>query len=147
MAVATAVAGFAFNAVGTGLNAKAESDAHKHNADLRRKEAELKRQDASENAARTERNHNRELGRLRASFAGSGLQETGSPLDIFGEQAGEFELQIADIYNGAEREAIQLENQARLDDFSASQSKTKAGFDILGSGVETASSIFKNDLK
>ena len=138
--------GFGLQAFGANQAANAQAEAHEYNARLRRQEADLKRADASEKAARTERNHNRELGRIRASFAASGLQETGSPLDIYGEQAGEFETQIADIYTGAEREATQLENQARLDEFSGEQAKTKSNFDIFSSGVQTATSIFTQSL-
>ena len=145
MAVAalTAGANFGLQAFGSSARAKAESEAHEYNARLRRQEADLKRSDASEQASRAERNQNRSLARIRAGFASSGLAETGSPLDIYGEQAGEFETQIADIYTGAEREAIQLENQANLDDFSSSQTKRQNRFNIFSSAVSAATPFAK----
>ena len=140
-------ASFGLKAFGISQQANAEIQAHEYNARLRRQEAELKRKDASEQASRAERNQNRSLARIRAGFASSGLAETGSPLDIYGEQAGEFELQVADIYTGAEREAVQLENQARLDDFSVKQTKRKRNFDIFAAGVDSATSSFTSSLK
>lgn len=145
----------AATAVSTGVSihssnqrAKAQAAANEFNAETRRKQAKIAQEDAMENASRMRHNQAKELARIRAYYAGSGIEETGTALDMYGEQAGEFELEIADLYTNANRQAAGLENQARLDEFYGKQARTAGKFEMLGaaaSGAGSATSFYLNN--
>ena len=90
--------------------------------------ARLLEQAAANNEATTRENIRRKRqdfmrlrARQRAKIAGSGVIETGSPIEVLASQAGEMELAIQDMMVEGENRTRDMLNQAKNERFGASQ--------------------------
>ena len=137
---ATAGGALAAGVVGTGLSAygsyasgQAQKASAEYNADMARQQAVTAREDAAESAKRRGQDQKRSIARMRAQYGAQGLAETGAPLDMLGYTAGKFELELADIFNQAQRKATAYENSASLYDFEGKAAGTAGGISAFGS--------------
>lgn len=99
-----AVGAVVVSAVGTGVavygqqqQAKAAESAAKYNAELQRQQAAQENAVAAENSRRMARESAKELARVRAASAASGLAMEGTPLAVLGESAMMLERDIQDL--------------------------------------------------
>lgn len=140
-------------AAGTGLTAygayasgRAQQSAAEYNAAQQRQAAELARLDVAENARRREDDKRRAIARLKAQYGAQGLDPTsGAPLDMMGETASRFDLEIADMYAAADRRATAYENAASLSAFEGRTSRT-AGLISTASALAGGFSDFSDRL-
>jgi hypothetical protein len=128
----------AVNAIQQGRAAKAAAD---FNASISMQNAEIARSDAAAQATQIERENALRLGAIRAAQGKSGgAADSGSVLDVLGDQAaqGELERQYA-VYQGEQR-ARGFVNTANLDATSGRAAQTagymKAGAELLGGGAK-----------
>ena len=127
----------AVSAIQQGNAAKAAAD---FNAAVGMQNAEIARNDAAAQASQMERENALRLGAIRAAQGKSGgAADTGSVLDVLGDQAaqGELEKQYA-VYQGEQR-ARGFVNTANLDTASGKAARNagymKAGGELLKGGA------------
>ena len=134
------------SAVGTGLSvyggiqqAKAIRAQTDYNQRVAEEQARTVREDSSENRRRMREDKRRHMSRARARFASLGLDEqSGTPLEMYGETASVLEQQIADEFVASERRATALENQASLTAYEGRSRETGAkigAYSSLGAGL------------
>jgi len=128
----------AVNAIQQGRAAKAAAD---FNATINMQNAEIARSDAAGQAVQIERENALRLGAIRAAQGKSGgAADSGSVLDVLGDQAaqGELERQYA-VYQGEQR-ARGFVNTANLDTASGKAAQKagymKAGAELLSGGAK-----------
>lgn len=140
----------AVSAIQQGNAAKAAAD---FNASISMQNAEIARSDAAAQATQIERENALRLGAIRAAQGKSGgAADSGSVLDVLGDQAaqGELERQYA-VYQGEQR-ARGFVNTANLDTASGKAAQKagymKAGAELL-SGAAKAGDMYNrgNNLK
>lgn len=146
IATIASIAGTGLTAYGAYAQGQAQKKASEYNADLAQRQAGRIREDAQTNAARRREDHGRALARLRAQYGAQGLAMDGAPLDMYGHQAGKFELEIADMYAAAERRAAAMESNAALSSWEGQQ-QAKAGVTsafstALSGGAEIAGDMY-----
>jgi hypothetical protein len=129
----------AVSSIQQGNAAKAAAD---FNATISMQNAEIARSDAAAQATQIERENAMRLGAIRTAQGKSGgAADTGSVLDVLGDQAaqGELEKQFA-IYQGEQR-ARGFVNTANLDTASGKAAQKagymKAGAELLGGGAKS----------
>lgn len=131
------VASTGLSAYGAYASGKAQQAAAEYNADLNRQQAEVAREDAAENAKRREKDQQRALSRMRAQYGAQGLSEQGVVGDVLGDVAGQFELELADMFTAADRRATAYENSAQLYDYEGGVAATSgliSGLSAIGQG-------------
>lgn len=103
-----------------------QAKASDYNAQLNLQNAEQFRLQYAENERRLRVKQAKERGAIRAGFGSSGLQITGSALDVLAEAAATHELDALTIRHEGEVKAIAEENDAKLNRFSAASSRRNA---------------------
>jgi len=138
----------AVSAIQQGKAAKAAAD---FNATVNTQNAQIARSDAAGQAAQIERENALRLGAIRAAQGKSGgAADSGSVLDVLGDQAaqGELEKQYA-IYQGEQR-ARGYTNTATLDTASGKAAQKagymKAGTELVGGGAKAYNAYSSNNL-
>jgi hypothetical protein len=117
IAVVATVASTAVSIHGQRQQAKAAEAAAEFNAKVAENEALRVEMESREQIRRDRITHKRLLGRQRALAAKSGVTETGSPLDLMAETAGELELGILDSQRAHQAKATQLRGEATIGRF------------------------------
>lgn len=122
--------------------AKAAEAAGEFNAKVAENEAIRVQQETAEQTKRTRIANKRLLGRQRAQIGKAGVLETGSPLELMAETAGELELGVLDSIRAGEARREQLLNKASITRFEGkSQAKglrTAAFGTLLKTAGQTA---------
>ncbi len=117
------LAGTAVSVQGQQNAAKAAENSARYNSELQRQQADQENKVVAENARRKARENNRELARIRAANAASGLTMEGTPLAVLGETAAMLDRDIQDmsfeasnryraLIQGAQMDIWQGENEA-----------------------------------
>ena len=117
VAVVATVAQTAVSMHGQRQQAKAAENAAEFNAKVAENEALRVEQERSEQSRRDRVTNKRLQGQQRALIAKSGVTETGSPLDLMAETAGELELGILDSNRAAQAQSAQFQNKATIGRF------------------------------
>lgn len=94
-----------------------------YNASLSRQNAAQIRAQYEENTSRLRLQQAKERGALRGGYAASGVQFTGSALDVLGETVRNQELDAQTLLHEGEVKAIAEENNAALDRLSAASAR------------------------
>jgi len=99
-------------AAGTGISAIASYSAYQQQAKVAESNADAASAAARAEEQRLRRDRARRMGSIRAAYGAAGVQATGTPLEVLGDQAMEAELDaLAVRYGGAVR-SRNFENQA-----------------------------------
>lgn len=148
-----AVASGAISAVGAIASANAQAAAAKYNADIDRRNAIVVDQNRANLMRQTEidaqakrRENQRTLGTIRAAYGASGLEMSGSPLDVLEDSALELETDVHRVeYEGRMKgremafQAQTYRESAKLRDMEAKAAKrsgfiSAAGYLVGGAG-------------
>jgi hypothetical protein len=139
-AVAT-VAGTYMSVQGQKASAKAAEQSSEWNADQARKQASYEESVAQKNMRRERENNRRELARMRALGARSGLAEAGAVSDNLIEASERHQTEIDDIWDRASTQAKQLRGQAQMSLWEGEQAKTASKYAIYGTVASGLTSV------
>lgn len=117
--------------------AQSEAQARFNNAQTLRNQAEAQTSADRENIKRTQLEQSRFTGSQRASIAGSGVVESGSPLEILAESAGDMQAALNEQQYQSELGRRQTLGRASLEQFGGEMARSHAGID-LWSGLAEA---------
>lgn len=141
-ALTTTAIGGTVSAVNTYQQGKAQNALNQRNAQIA-DQAALDRERDSRILANAQRDRNRKLmSRQRALLAKSGvIADTGSPLALQAQQAGELEMAALDAERTGNVEASQLRQQAVLDRMAGRAAKRAGTLGAAGTILSTAGSV------
>jgi len=114
--------------------AEGQAQAADYNAKIAQRNAAVAREQASRDEEQQRRDARKQLGLMRASYGASGITPEGSPLDVLEASAAEAELDAQNIRYKGELRAMGYNDEATLDKYSASTSRSAAG-SSLGAGL------------
>ena len=121
--------------------AKAAEQSAEWNADQARKQASYEESVAQKNMRRERENNRRELARMRALGARSGLAETGVVSDNLIEASERHHTEIDDIWEKASTQAKQLRGQAQMSLWEGKQAKQASKYQIYGTVAQGVGSV------
>ena len=121
--------------------AKAAEQSAEWNADQARKQASYEESVAQKNMRRERENNRRELARMRALGARSGLAETGVVSDNLIEASERHHTEIDDIWEKASTQAKQLRCQAQMSLWEGKQAKQASKYQIYGTVAQGVGSV------
>jgi len=139
--LAATAAGGAMQFVGQRQQAKAATAAAEFNAKVQENEAIRVQQESAEQTKRTRIANKRLSGRQRAQIGKAGVIESGSPLELMAETAGELELGVLDGIRTAQARQEQLRSQAGLTRFEGQMKAKGLRRQAMGSLIKTAGQI------
>lgn len=125
-------------ALGKIQEGNAAAAAGRYNAQVSTQNAARIRAEAATEIEDKRRDIRRQLGTIRASYGGSGIDFSGSPLDVLADSAQQGEWDVTKIRYKAEVAAVDEENRANLYRMGADASQT-AGY--LGAGASFLSGV------
>lgn len=138
-----AVAGMAMQAYGQYQEGQDAKKASEYNASISRQEAELARQSGALDAERQRKQTGKIVGTQKTQYGASGVELTGSPLDVMIETAAEGELDARIIEYNANVLAAKGMSQAAYDEKLAGiyerSGMMKAGSTLLTQGSKISS--------
>lgn len=127
--------------------AKAAEQSAEWNADQARKQASYEESVAQKNMRRERENNKRELARMRAMGARSGLAEAGAVSDNLIEASERHQTEIDDIWEKASTQAKQLRGQAQMSLWEGEQAQTASKYAIYGTVASGLGSAAKSGAK
>jgi hypothetical protein len=130
--------GGAVSFVGQRQQAKAAEASAEFNAKVQENEALRVSQETSEQTKRSRIANKRLLGKQRAQIGKAGVLETGSPLELMAETAGELELGVLDSIRAGQARSEQLRNQASLTRFEGKSTAKGLRTAAFGTLLKTA---------
>jgi hypothetical protein len=126
------IAGTVISAIGALQSASSQRDAANYNAAVASQNATIARQQGEADAAKLRRQQTKQLGDMRAAYAANGISLEGSAIDVLGDTAGQFELDIQNARYNAELKAIGYGNEAQLQRSRASSAETAGYLNAAG---------------
>lgn len=141
VSVGSTVAGTYMSVQGQRAAAKAAEQSAEWNADQARKQASYEESVAQKNMRRERENNRRELARMRALGARSGLAETGVVSDNLIEASERHQTEIDDIWEKASTQAKQLRGQAQMSLWEGKQAKQASKYQIYGTVAQGVGSV------
>jgi hypothetical protein len=141
ISLAATAAGTYMSIQGQRASAKAEEQSAEWNADQARKQAAYEESVAQKNMRRERENNRRELARMRALGARSGLAETGVVSDNLIEASERHQTEIDDIWEKASTQAKQLRGQAQMSLWEGKQAKQASKYQIYGTVAQGVGSV------
>ena len=126
---------------GQKASAKAAEQSAEWNADQARKQASYEESVAQKNMRRERENNRRELARMRALGARSGLAEAGAVSDNLIEASERHQTEIDDIWDRASTQAKQLRGQAQMSLWEGEQAQTASKYAIYGTVAQGVGSV------
>jgi hypothetical protein len=141
ISLATTAAGAYMSVQGQRSAAKAAEQSAEWNADQARKQASYEESVAQKNMRRERENNRRELARMRALGARSGLAETGVVSDNLIEASERHQTEIDDIWEKASTQAKQLRGQAQMSLWEGKQAKQASKYQIYGTVAKGVGSV------
>ena len=135
ISLAATAAGTYMSIQGQRAAAKAAEQSAEWNADQARKQASYEESVAQKNMRRERENNRRELARMRALGARSGLAETGVVSDNLIEASERHQTEIDDIWEKASTQAKQLRGQAQMSLWEGKQAKAASKYSIYGTAL------------
>jgi hypothetical protein len=109
------IVGTAVGAVGSLQSAQASANAARYNAQINDQNAVVAQSQGKADAFQQEQIGYRSLSAIRAATGASGLQMTGSPLDVLSSSASQAELDVQKVKYNASLKALGYTNNAALD--------------------------------
>ena len=148
-----AIASLVVSAVGAGVSyygsqqqAKATERVAKYNAKVQENEAIQQDMEMREQISRTRRENKRLLASQRAGVAASGIEMTGSPLEVLGANAANLELQAQDMARKATLGVMRGQAQAKATIWEGNQQakgiRTQAAGTLLSDAGKIAGSTY-----
>ena len=125
-----------FSFVGQRKQAKATEAAAEFNAKVAENEAINVENERRESARRERRLNRRKLGKQRALIAKAGVLETGSPLELMAETAGELEVGVLDFNRQQQAKQRQLRSQAAITRFEGKQKAKGLRLASIGTAIK-----------
>lgn len=126
------------SAVGTGISAIGAYSAAQFQADQADRNARAVMAANRVEEERLRRDRTRRMGAIRAAYGAAGVQNTGTPLEVLGDQAMEAELDaLSTRYNGASQ-AANLRSSASSYRSGATGSLISGGFGVGSSLLNSA---------
>ena len=122
------------SAVGGGISAIAGYTAGMRDSDRAEKNAASVQLAANAEEERLRRDRVRRMGAIRAAYGAAGVQMTGTPLEVLGDQAMEAELDALTVRHGGRVQAESFEDQA-------DESRNKAIGSLIGGTFEVGTSL------
>ena len=141
LSAVSAVAGTYMSIQGQRQAAKAAEQSAEWNADQARKQASYEESVAQKNMRRERENNKREIARMRALGARSGLTETGAVSDSLIEASERHQTEIDDIWDRASTQAKQLRGQAQMSLWEGEQAQTASKYAIYGTAASGIGSV------
>lgn len=138
LALAVGAIGGIVGAIGQIQAGNAAAAAGNYNASISDQNASRIRAEAAVEVADKQREIRKQLGSIRAAYGASGIDFSGSPLDVLADSATEGAWDVTKIKYKAEVAAVDQENQANLYRMGASSAQT-AGY--LGAGASFLSGV------
>lgn len=150
---ALAVASLAVSAVGAGVSyygsqqqAKATKQVAAYNAKVQENEAIQQDMEMREQISRTRRENKRLLASQRAGVAASGIELSGSPLEVLGANAASLELRAQDMARQATLGVMRGKTQAKATIWEGAQQakgiRTQAAGTLLSDAGRIAGSAY-----
>jgi len=112
--------------------------AYDYNANIAEQEANLIRSGANLNEYRQRKQMKSVIGSQVAAYGSSGVELTGSPLDVMKEDIANAELEIAIGQFNSEVSARRKESEAKLQRYYGKEAKTASQTKALGTFLATA---------
>ena len=148
-----AVAALVVSAVGAGVSyygsqqqAKATERVAKYNAKVQENEAIQQDMEMREQISRTRRENKRLLASQRAGVAASGIEMTGSPLEVLGANAANLELQAQDMARQSTLGVMRGQTQAKATIWEGKQQakgiRTQAAGTLLSDAGKVAGGVY-----
>ena len=148
-----AVAALVVSAVGAGVSyygsqqqAKATERVAKYNAKVQENEAIQQDMEMREQISRTRRENKRLLASQRAGVAASGIEMTGSPLEVLGANAANLELRAQDMARQSTLGVMRGQTQAKATIWEGNQQakgiRTQAAGTLLSDAGKIAGSTY-----
>ena len=148
-----AVAALVVSAVGAGVSyygsqqqAKATERTAKYNAKVQENEAIQQDMEMREQISRTRRENKRLLASQRAGVAASGIELTGSPLEVLGANAANLELHVQDMARQSTLNLMQGQAKAKATIWEGKQTaagiRTQAAGTLLSDAGRLAGSTY-----
>lgn len=119
-------------AAGSISQGNANAAAANYNADIASQNAALTRAQGAENERKARVAARKQLGDMKASAGATGVSAD-SYFDVIGESAANAELDALNVRYDAESRATAYDNEARIQRFSAKQSKTAGRINAVSS--------------
>ena len=141
ISLAATAAGTYMSIQGQRSAAKAAEQSAEWNADQARKQASYEESVAQKNMRRERENNRRELARMRALGARSGLAEAGAVSDNLIEASERHQTEIDDIWDRASTQAKQLRGQAQMSLWEGEQAQTASKYAIYGTVAQGVGSV------
>lgn len=136
---AIGLAGTAMQVVGSLTSANANANAASYNAGVATQNAQIADQQGAAAVVQQGRYAARSMGRAVAGYGASGVSlDTGSPLDVLADAAGQAELDALTTKYNYQLKALSYRNQATLNDQQASNYRTSGVLNALGYGFKGA---------
>jgi hypothetical protein len=124
--------------------AAAQEDAANYNNIIAANQAKAQEQEAAEQAKRDRIGQRKALARLRTQLAANGRSTTaGTPLDILGESAANFDLGIQDAARVASINAANTRAEGAMGLWKADQAQTAANINSVAAVADGVSSYYK----
>jgi len=129
---------------------KAQQAAHKYNAKVKENQAIQEGYNSKERIRRQRIKHRRLAAKQKVGVAKSGVQLTGSPLDVMADTAANMELEVADMKWQSDIRQADLRGQASMErwqgDQARSASKIGAAASVFGTGAKMAGTYYTSKL-
>lgn len=123
---------------------QAQANASVYEAQVAQRNAKIARNQAETDQEDQRRENRRQLGAMRAAYGASGLELSGSPLDVLADTAIEQELDVARIGYRGELRAIGEKDKADLALAAASNAKKAGSIGAITSVVKTGASLLSS---
>lgn len=136
--VAAAAATGAVSSIQQGRAARA---AHEFNVQLAERDAETARRAAAADEVEARRQAAKRVGSQRAALAASGVDLTGTPLDLLAETAEDDELNALRVRFGGETQAQGFQGRAASERFSGRQAMRAGVIGAVGQGLTGAGNV------
>lgn len=124
-------------------SAAAQQEAATYNNIVAANQAKAQEQEAAEQAKRDRINQRKALARLRTQLAANGRSTSaGTPLDLLGESAANFDLGIQDAARAASINAANTRAEGAMGLWKANQAKTAANISSVATVASAVGSIY-----
>lgn len=146
--IATTLAGAGISAYSSYQQGKTAEAMADRNASIADNAAKNQAEASAENSKRMREDNQKQLARIRAQMAGSGvLQNTGSSLDTIGSAASDLELRTMDLFRDGEARQTILMNDASIRRWEGSQAAQAGKIGAIGSligGLSSAAGTYSD---
>lgn len=141
-AAALTVASGVVSAAGAMAQGEAQANAAEYEGLVADRNAKIARNQAAVEQEDQRRENLRQLGAVRAAYGASGIEMSGSPLDVLSDTALEQELDVARIGYRGELKAIGEGDKANLARAEADNARSAGAIGAVGSVLKTGTSLF-----